>query len=982
MKTRSRLGQRLRRRGREALLAAVCLGSAAAAQEFGQNKVTYQRFDWQITLSPHFSIHHYLAGDPRLEEVVAEAEQAYALIAARLDHQLRAPVPLILYRTHAEFEQTNVVLADIPEAVAGFAEPFQGRVVLPVDAPPDRRARLIRHELAHIFEFDLLFSGSLQRALRGETPVWLMEGLASWLAEDDDPFDQMVIRDAVAHNLIPRIQEITDTTFLNYRYGQAVFAFIEESWGAAGVRRFLGEYRKVLLTGDLDRALREAFGIGADVFDRRYARSLRKKYLPVLVTKKAAEEYGPEIGLSRPGQYTFSPSLSPSGDLLAVLATPGFELDALLLSARDGKILRNLTRGYTTRYENLVTGAFEGRRDLAWSPDGNLLALFAKRENQRPLLFFDPVSGRLVRREVFSAISSCASPAFSPDGAAIAFSGNRDGIWDLFLFDLRSGKLENLTADQAVDSNPAWSPDGKTLFFNRRIGTFEQLFALDIGSSGPSRALAPGAANDLQPQASGDGRTLYFTSDRGAFGIFNLHRLDLATGEIVRLTDLDGGAFAPVEIPPTGGGAPELAFAAFSLGTFRLHRMPLEGSEVEQARQAGLEEAALPPPAQAEKAPPPPAPALAARGGYRLKWDVDIPDFTVGVTDDGSLLSDVTVRFTDLFGNQRIGIRSFTISDLTNFEFSYRNLTGRWDWGLDLADQRAFYRSASGTSRRLRYTTVEGKAVYPFNRYYRFEAGLGFAQRQVERPRVVAKVPVARFAALSDSYPVALLDLVGDTVRYQSFGPYQGQRWRVGAAGYWFTGGDSAGESVLGWHADWRGYQHLTPRSLLAVRLTGVRQSGRGANLYPLGGINELRGYAFREFFGDNLLLANLEWRFPLWNELTWFSGWRTAPVRGFAFLDAGTAWFDEGTFAVFDPRTGEMIGVGRGKAAWDPRRGTLREYNATGDDGRLQDLHASAGLGFSVPVLNLPFTWAFSRTWDGKRFADWRSDFYIVFAW
>lgn len=956
----------------------------AAAQEFGQNKVTHQKFDWQVTQSPHFEVHHYLIDDTRLREVVAEAEQAYDLIASRLERQLRAPVPLILYRTHAEFEQTNVVLAEIPEAVAGFAEPFQGRVVLPIDAPPEQRRRLIRHELAHIFEFDILFAGSIQRALRGEAPVWLMEGLASWLAQDEGPFDQMVIRDAVANNLIPRINQIVDTTFLNYRYGHAVFAFMADTWGAAGVRRFLDEYRKVLLTGDLDKALREAFGIGAEVFDRRYARYLRKRYLPVLVSKRAAEEYGPEIGLPRPGQFTFSPALSPSGDLVAVLATPGLKIDALILSAKDGKLIRNLTRGYTTRYENIVTGAFEGRRDLTWSPDGDRLAFFVKRENQRPLVFFHAVTGRLIREHVFDSISSCASPAFSPDGRFIAFSGNQDGAWDIFRFDLETGVVENLTGDAAVDSNPAWSPDGRMLYFNRQVDGREKIFALEIGRPDTRHALTGGSSSDIQPLPSRDGRSIYFSSDRGPFGIFNLHRLDLTTQEVTRLTDLDSGAFTPAELAPAADGTPQLTFAAYSEGTFRLHRMKLSGPEVEEAKVVGNTEAAVPPPpVEAEAAPPPaPAPPVTPKGKYRLNWDVDIPNFTVGVADDGSLLSDVSVRFTDLLGNQRIGVRSFTVSDLTNFEFSYLNLTGRWDWGVEVTDYRAFYRSASGEDRRLRYSALTGRMAYPFNRYYRFEAGAGFAHRQMERPVVSLDSPTAVFSEVSDNYPVVELGLVGDTLRYQSFGPYQGQRFRVGAAAYWFTGGDSERGSVTMWHWDWRGYQHLTQRSLFAARFTGVLQRGGDANLLSLGGINELRGYAFREFFGENVLLANLEWRFPLWNDLTWFTGWRTAPVRGFAYIDAGTAWFQDATYAVFDPQTGDMIGIGRGKAAWDPQRGILRRYRTKDDEGRLQDLRASAGLGFSVPVLNLPFTWVFSRTWDGKQFADWRSDFYIVVSW
>ena len=42
-----------------------------------------------------------------------------------------------MYRTHAEFRQTNVSLQEIPTGAGAFAEPFQKRMVLPVDDPPE-----------------------------------------------------------------------------------------------------------------------------------------------------------------------------------------------------------------------------------------------------------------------------------------------------------------------------------------------------------------------------------------------------------------------------------------------------------------------------------------------------------------------------------------------------------------------------------------------------------------------------------------------------------------------------------------------------------------------------------------------------------------------------------------------------------------------------------------------------------------------------
>src|SRR5262249_50019506 len=152
----------------------------------------------------------------------------YAHHAQVLDHEIKFRIPLIYYRTHGEFEQTNIILESIPEFVAAFAEPFENRMVLPVDRPPDLLYQLIAHELTHVFEYSILYQESLARALRSNTPLWLMEGLAEHLSGAKEPLSEMVVRDAVVHNIIPPIHKVNELNFLTYRFGQAAFDFIEE----------------------------------------------------------------------------------------------------------------------------------------------------------------------------------------------------------------------------------------------------------------------------------------------------------------------------------------------------------------------------------------------------------------------------------------------------------------------------------------------------------------------------------------------------------------------------------------------------------------------------------------------------------------------------------------------------------------------------------------------------------------------------------
>jgi Tol biopolymer transport system component len=555
-------------------VAFLALPARAQTGGFGQNKVTYETFDWKVYPSPHFDVHYYGQEEIFLEEVVSYAESAYLKISKALDHELRFRVPLVIYKTHADFEQTNITLEELPEAVGAFAEPFQNRMILPIDLPPRELYELIAHELTHIFQFSIFYEGYLGRALRSQAPQWLMEGMASYMAEDESNVDRMALRDLVVNGILPPIEGLSGLGFYTYRYGHAVFDFIEHQHGKEGVRTFIYEFRKVLLTGNIDKAIKDSLGYDAKEFNRRFAHYLQSRYLPVLLQKKAAEDYGVDIGIQEPGVHTLSPAVSPSGELLAVLSVPKDELDLFILSAEDGDKVRNLTKGWSNKWRDIVTRIFQGRRDISWSPMGDEVAVFVRRENRWPLVIHDALRGRIVRQNDLVGYSQTASPAFSPDGKRIAFEANKDGIVDLFELDLESGSVRNLTQDDYFDANPWYAPDGKTLVYNREVGQAWKIFSVDLSDASLKTQWTFGDSSDIQPSYSRDGKRVFFSSDRGPDGIFNIHSIELASGEVTQHTDVVGGCFAPVEMAERDG-QPQLVFVAYSATVFRTFRMPL-----------------------------------------------------------------------------------------------------------------------------------------------------------------------------------------------------------------------------------------------------------------------------------------------------------------------------------------------------------------------------------------------------------------------
>lgn len=99
-------------------------------------------------------------------------------------------------------------------------------------------------------------------------------------------------------------------------------------------------------------------------------------------------------------------------------------------------------------------------------------------------------------------------PAWSPDGRYLACSVNDGTQSDIWVYDSQSAHVAALTADPGDASSPSWSPDGEWLAFIRSTKT-SHLFAGDPVKK-EIRPLTEGAARDYMPVVSRDGKWVAF----------------------------------------------------------------------------------------------------------------------------------------------------------------------------------------------------------------------------------------------------------------------------------------------------------------------------------------------------------------------------------------------------------------------------------------------------------------------------------------
>ena len=90
-----------------------------------------------------------------------EAELAYMRISDLFNWRLKQRVSIIVYNSHNDFQQTNIVTPHMGEGVGGVTELFKNRMLIPYNGSLQEFKHVIYHELVHVFINDNLYGGSI-----------------------------------------------------------------------------------------------------------------------------------------------------------------------------------------------------------------------------------------------------------------------------------------------------------------------------------------------------------------------------------------------------------------------------------------------------------------------------------------------------------------------------------------------------------------------------------------------------------------------------------------------------------------------------------------------------------------------------------------------------------------------------------------------------------------------------------------------------
>ncbi|HEY9166830.1 MAG TPA: biopolymer transporter Tol [Candidatus Kryptonia bacterium] len=574
------------------LLSGVALGQT---DEFGQNKVQYRNFDWYFIQSKHFDIYFYPSEYYLAEFTANAAEAAYSSISAHFHYDITNRVPIVVYDSHNDWQQTNVVSEYLDEGVGGVTEMFKNRVVVPFEGNYQLFRHVIHHELVHAVVNDMFYGGSVQSMIANnitlQLPMWFNEGLAEYESLGWDINSDMFMLDATVNEYLVPIDELYG--YFAYRGGQSVWYYIASKYGDEKIAEILSRIRT---TRSVEQGFKSALGISIKELSKRWDYEEKVLYWPEVAQRKRPEDIAKRLTDHKDmgDFYNTSPAISPQGDKIAFISDRDLYMSIYLMNATDGKIIKTLVGGQASKSFEELHLLTPG---ITWSPDGKKIAIAVKSGDHDAIYLIDVQSGQEDELH-FDQLDGLFSVSWSPDGSRIAFVGDKADQSDIFIYDLHNKVLENMTDDIFSDSDPSWSPDGNKIYFvsdrgdylskgdipkNFKIWNYDfqqaHIYSLDVATKRIERVTKTGMGEETYPVAAPDGKHLYYVSDRT--GIANLYCMDLATGESSPVTNSISGIYQ-FSISKDGS---KLAFSSLQNGGFDIFLMRSPGDHLLKADQ-------------------------------------------------------------------------------------------------------------------------------------------------------------------------------------------------------------------------------------------------------------------------------------------------------------------------------------------------------------------------------------------------------------
>jgi len=556
-----------------ALLGAI--PAAAQTKDLGRR--------WRTVRSEHFEVSYPEPLALVARRVLGIAERTHERLAPILGHRPKKRVQIVLVD---EVDTANGNASVLPYNVIRLfvGAPSDLSVLSDFD---DWLTILVTHEHAHVLHLDNI--GGLPRIINhifgriwapnALQPRWIVEGIATYLESRETAGGrmrstqfEMYMRMAFLENNILHFDTLNNRTDywphgdIWYLYGSRFVQWLVDRYGEEIITDITEWYGRRAIPFSVNRMGKRLTGkTFAELYDL-WIEDMHRHYEAVQASVRAR-------GITAGRRLTFH------GETVRGLRfTDDQRLIYYVSDGRSDPQIRALDLGDGNELERIVRSSGESYPVV--DPDGELYfeSLDAYRTNIYTfydLFRFDPRG--VWKRERITRGLRARYPDISPDGRRIAYVRNdssTQSLWIASLDDIE-GTQELLVPSDRFEQvyTPRFSPDGTKLAYSAwRKGGYRDIHVIDLASREIVK-VTHDRALDTGPAWSPDGSRLYFSSDRT--GIANIYAWEPGSGEITQITNVVSGAYTPAPSPD----GRRLAYIGYTSRGYDVYLLELESEQ-------------------------------------------------------------------------------------------------------------------------------------------------------------------------------------------------------------------------------------------------------------------------------------------------------------------------------------------------------------------------------------------------------------------
>ncbi|MEM8607738.1 MAG: hypothetical protein AAGF92_11560 [Myxococcota bacterium] len=535
---------------------------------------------WRSVRSEHFEVNYPEPLGLLARRVLTVAERANTRLVPLLGHQPKKRVQITLTDQSGSANGSARVI-NYNQIRLFASAPNDLSILGDFD---DWMTILITHEQTHIIHLDKIGGiPAVVNEILGKVwapnalqPTWLIEGIATYFESSltsggriRSTLFEMYMRMAVLDGDIAHFDTLNNRTDywpqgnFPYLYGSRFVTWLVERYGEGFIEDMATWYGSRAIPYSINRMAQRLTGLTFEELYFMWVDDMKAQYGALAREIRSA-------GIVQGERLTFE------GQFVRGLRFQ--DDDRLLYYVADGRSdpqIRRMDLADANRLERLVRSAGESYPTV--SPDGDIY--FESADGYRGDIYFYFDLFRYAPRKPSKRVRlthglRARYPDVSPDGRHVVYVRNEASTQTLWMSELSDieGTKELLVDSKRFEQiyTPKFSPDGTRVAYSAWLeGGYRDIHVMDLATREVTR-VTHDRAQDTGPAWSPDGRRLYFSSDRT--GIANIYAWNVDDGTLVQVTNLISGAYTPAPSPD----GKRLAYIGYSSVGFDVFLMDLD----------------------------------------------------------------------------------------------------------------------------------------------------------------------------------------------------------------------------------------------------------------------------------------------------------------------------------------------------------------------------------------------------------------------